>query len=101
LGAIDDALECAAAQVATAKGELAALLESLPELREEIGAMLTLAHSSERLITPIIAVTSASGTLLRRKLEPVLDPLLQQYATLRKTAQAPAGGAARRRVSGR
>jgi len=101
LGAIDDALECAAAQVAAAKGELAALLKSLPELREEIGAMLTLAHCSERLITPIIAVTSASGTLLRRKLEPVLEPVLRQYAVLRKTAQAPAGGATRRRASGR
>ncbi|MGE5240094.1 MAG: sulfur reduction protein DsrS [Bacteroidota bacterium] len=100
-GEIGAALECTAAQLASASGELAALLEKLPELRNEIGAMLTLAHSSERLITPIIAVTSASGTLLRRKLEPVLDPLLQQYAVLRKTAQAPAGGASRRRVSGR
>ena len=100
-GEIGEALERTAAQLASARGDLAALLENLPELRNEIGAMLTLAHSSERLITPIIAVTSASGTLLRRKLEPVLDPLLQQYAALRKTAQAPAGGAARRRVSGR
>ena len=100
-GEIGEVLECTAAQLASASGELAALLEKLPELRNEIGAMLTLAHSSERLITPIIAVTSASGTLLRRKLEPVLDPLLQQYAVLHKTAQAPAGGASRRRVSGR
>jgi len=100
-GEIGETLECTAAQLASASNELAALLEKLPELRNEIGAMLTLAHSSERLITPIIAVTSASGTLLRRKLEPVLDPLLQQYAVLRKTAQAPAGGASRRRVSGR
>ena len=101
VGEIGDALERTAAQLASARGDLAALLEKLPELRNEIGAMLTLAHSSERLITPIIAVTSASGTLLRRKLEPVLDPLLQQYAALRKTAHVPAGGAARRRVSGR
>jgi hypothetical protein len=46
--------------------------------------MLTLAHTGERLVTPIIAVTSASGTLLRRKLEPVIGPLLQQYGVLRK-----------------
>ncbi len=98
-GEIGEALESTAARMASARGELAVLLEKLPELRNEIGAMLTLAHASEHLITPIIAVTSASGTLLRRKLEPVLDPLLRHYAALRKTAQAPAGGASRRRVS--
>lgn len=99
-GEVGEALERTAAQLAAPGADLAALLEKLPELRNEIGAMLTLAHSSERLITPIIAVTTASGTLLRRKLEPVLDPLLRQYAVLRKNAQAP-GGATRRRVSGR
>ena len=61
--------------------------------------MLTLAHAGEQLVTPIIAVTTASGTLLRRKLEPVLDPMLQQYAALRKTAHVPSGGRPRRRVS--
>ncbi len=65
-------------------GELAALLECVPELGKEITAMLTLAHTGEALVTPIIAVTTASGTLLRRKLEPVLEPLLLQYAVLRK-----------------
>jgi hypothetical protein len=98
-GGIGAALESAAARLASPSGEPAALLEKLPELRNEIGAMLTLAHAGERLITPIIAVTTASGTLLRRKLEPVLDPLLRQYAVLRKTAPAPAGGASRRRSS--
>ncbi len=33
--------------------------------------------------TPILAQTSATGTLLRRKLEPVIEPLLAQYAVLR------------------
>jgi len=90
-GEIGEALERTAAQLASASGELAALMEKLPELRNEIGAMLMLAHSSERLITPIIAVTSASGTLLRRKLEPVLGPLLQHYAVLRRTDRQNSG----------
>jgi hypothetical protein len=90
-------LAAAAAQLAAPRGELAALAAALPALREELGAMLALAHTGERLITPIIAVTTASGTLLRRKLEPVLEPLLQQYAVLRKIAPVPAGGASRRR----
>ncbi len=63
--------------------------------------MLTLAHTGEALVTPIIAASTASGTLLRRKLEPVLEPLLQQYAVLRKTAHAPSGSRAARRVFGK
>jgi hypothetical protein len=73
----------------------------VPELREEIGAMHTLAHTREALVTPIIAASTASGTLLRRKLEPVLGPLLKQYAALRKTAHAPSGSRSARRTSGR
>lgn len=99
-GEIDAALKCTETLMASARDELKALLEGVPELREEIGAMLTLAHTGERLVTPIIAVTTASGTLLRRKLEPVLAPVLQQYAVLRKTTDAPAGGRSNRRISG-
>ncbi|MBI3777999.1 MAG: sulfur reduction protein DsrS [Gammaproteobacteria bacterium] len=97
-GEIDVALKSSETLMASARDELKTLLESVPELREEIGAMLTLAHAGERLVTPIIAVTTASGTLLRRKLEPVMNPVLQQYAVLRKTAHAPSGGRSPRRV---
>jgi hypothetical protein len=69
----------------------AALLEAVPELREEIGAMLTLAHTGEALVTPIIAASTASGTLLRRRLEPVLGPLFQHYAVLRGTGRQNSG----------
>jgi hypothetical protein len=72
-------------------GEPAALLEAVPELRAEIAAMLTLAHTGEALVTPIIAASTASGTLLRRKLEPVLGPLLQQYTVLRRTNRQSSG----------
>ena len=101
-GEINEAVACVEKFMTASSGEPAALLESVPELREEIAAMLTLAHTGEALVTPIIAASTASGTLLRRKLEPVLEPLLQQYAVLRKTAQAPAGGGrAARRITGR
>ena len=83
------------------RGNLAALLVCVPELRKEIAAMLTLAHTSEALVTPIIAASTASGTLLRRKLESVLDPLLEHYVILRQTAHAPSGGRSRRPVSGK
>ena len=97
-GEIDAALKCTETLMASARDELKALQESLPELKAEIHAMLTLAHAGERLVTSIIAVTSASGTLLRRKLEPVINPVLQQYAVLRKTAHTPSGGRSNRRV---
>jgi len=98
-GEIDAALKCTETLMASARDELETLLEGVPELRSEISAMLTLAHADERLVTPIIAVTTASGTLLRRKLEPVVGPVLQQYAVLRKTLHAPSGGRSPRQVS--
>jgi len=99
-GEIDAALQCTETLMASARDELETLLEGVPELRNEIGAMLTLAHTGERLVTPIIAVTTASGTLLRRKLEPVVGPVLQQYAVLRKTVCLPSGDRLNRKISG-
>jgi len=97
----DAALEHAEKLLASPPHALAELLAEVPEMKDEIGAMLTLAHAGEQLVTPIIAVTSASGTLLRRKLEPVLDPMLRQYAVLRKTAHVPPAGRPRRRMPAR
>ena len=97
---ISDALECTEALMASARDQLADLMQTVPELRQEISAMLTLAHAGEPLVTPVIAVTTASGTLLRRKLEPIVGPLLEKYSVLRKTAPATPGGRSVRRVSG-
>ena len=94
---IGEALALSEQWVDTANEELAALLEEVPALKPEIGAMLTLAQTGEAWVTPIIAVTSATGTLLRRKLEPVVNPVLQQYAVLRKSGATPAGTTSRRR----
>lgn len=73
----------AAVAAPPAGSELAALLAALPSHRSEIAAMLALAHCGEPLVTPILARTSASGTVLRRRLEPAFAPLLRCYATLR------------------
>jgi len=62
--------------------EVRSLLATTPKLVDEIRAMLLLAHVSEELILPIVAKTTASGTLLTRKLGPVTEPLLAAYATL-------------------
>jgi len=94
---VGEALALSEQWVDTANEELAELLAGVPALKPEIVAMLTLAHTGETWVTPIIAVTSATGTLLRRKLEPVVNPVLQQYAVLRKLAQPQGGTGSRRR----
>jgi hypothetical protein len=79
IGAIGARAEAA---VAAGDGAVGSLLAAAPPLRREVGAMLVLAHCAEALATPILAQTSATGTLLRRKLEPVVGPLLAQIAEL-------------------
>lgn len=75
----------------------AAVVAACPGLRAEVAAMRALAQVSEALIVEILAKTSASGTLLKRKLDPVIQPLLAQYAVLRGGAAT----AARRSRPGR
>ncbi len=62
------------------------LLAALPELRPELLAMHALAHMDEVVVTPVFARSSASGTLMRRKIEPVIRTVLAQIATLRRSA---------------
>lgn len=59
------------------------LLQTAPELRSEILAMLVLSQIDSNIATPILSQTTAHGTLMRKKLEPVSLPLLQQIAILR------------------
>jgi hypothetical protein len=80
---IESALALAQAALEGNGDEIAELLRLAPELRDEIAALLLLAHCSETLATPIISKTSATGTLLKRKLEPVASPLLEKIAVLR------------------
>lgn len=68
--------------VAKTEEDIGALLTAAPTLRQEIAAILALAHCGEVWATPVISKTSASGTLLKRKLEPVVEPLLAQIAVL-------------------
>ena len=62
---------------------LQTLLQALPQLKPEICAILILSGVSASLAEPIFARTTAIGTLMRTKLEPVTLPLLQQIAVLR------------------
>lgn len=59
------------------------LLKAVPELAGEIRAMIALACMGAEVATPVLALTTASGTLMRKKLEPVITPILQLFAALR------------------
>jgi hypothetical protein len=63
--------------------ELQALLDAVPDLRDDIRAMLLLGHLDESPLIPIFALTDAVGSVMRKKIEPVTSPMLEQFAQLR------------------
>jgi hypothetical protein len=58
-------------------------LEKIPEYAAEVRAMLVLSCMNSSVAAPILSHSTASGTLMRQKLEPVTTPILQRIATLR------------------
>ncbi len=58
-------------------------LQEFPEYGKEVRAMLILACMNSRVALPILSHSTASGTLMRQRLEPVTTPILQQIAVLR------------------
>jgi len=75
-----------ARQAASDRPEAAAILARLPGLEDEIRALYALARMDEAIVTPIFARSSASGSLMRRKIESVIRPVLEQIAILRRPA---------------
>ncbi len=63
-----------------------------PELTAEWLAIADLARVSESLVTPIFARSTAIGSLMRRKIGPVVGPLLKDIQTLRGLSTDPVGG---------
>ena len=53
------------------------------DLEQRIKAMLILSCMDEKVVGPIFAVTDAIGSGMRKKIEPVSKPMLQQVAALR------------------
>ena len=79
-------VENAQQEAASAEDELAILLDTLPDLRGDIEAMLCLASVTDAIATPVFARTDAIGSVMRKKLTPVTDPLFAQFASLRQPA---------------
>ena len=62
-----------------------ALLAAAPALAAECAALDALAAVDEETVRPIFIKTTAIGSLMRRKIEPIVTPLLAQIGVLRKT----------------
>jgi hypothetical protein len=59
------------------------LLAVVPGMEREVHAMLVLSMVDEPLVNPIFSRTDAIGTVMRRKLKPVSEPLQQYIDRLR------------------
>lgn len=66
----------------TPASDISLVLKAVPELRNEVSAMFALSCIDANIATPIMSQTTASGTLMRKKLEPVSLPILQLLAVL-------------------
>ncbi|MGE5152893.1 MAG: sulfur reduction protein DsrS [Bdellovibrio bacteriovorus] len=64
-------------------GEVGEGLDQWPQLLEEIAAIRVLSGLGYGVIRPVLPDPTALGTLMRRKLAPVLDPIQERIRTLR------------------
>jgi hypothetical protein len=62
--------------------ELKAIQSTIPEFSTHIQAMLNLSRISQTVLAPTIAKSTAMGTLMRKKLKPVFDPILMNLRIL-------------------
>jgi hypothetical protein len=61
----------------------AACLSALPELADRLAAMRLLSGLGYGVIRPVLPDPSTQGTLMRRKLAPVIEPVLERLSLLR------------------
>ena len=72
----------------TPSKELLEIKALLPEYAAHIQAILILSRTSQTVLSPYIAKSTAVGTLMRKKLKPVFDPLLAQLRVLQNFSMA-------------
>ncbi len=78
IGAIKDEAE----QLCSTDSDIRAVLQQLPELEPTIRAILVLSCLSVKLVNPIFARTDAIGTMMRKKIIPITDPIFEQLTEL-------------------
>ncbi len=57
--------------------KLSEILACLPELASEVRAMLILSHVGEPVVRPIFAVSDSVGSVMRKKIEHVSQPIVE------------------------
>jgi len=62
--------------------ELKAIQTVLPDLSTQLQALLCLARTPQTVLAPTIAKSTAVGSLMRKKLKPVFDPILMNLRVL-------------------
>ncbi|MHB1352287.1 MAG: hypothetical protein ACYC5S_06075 [Thiobacillus sp.] len=72
------------ADATTRAAARAALIEKAPQFEADCAALDTLAAVDSESVRPIFLKTTAIGSLMRRKIQPVVTPLLDASATLRR-----------------
>jgi hypothetical protein len=69
---------------AQAGDEIKSVLQAVPEQAEKIRAMLVLSGYGEQLLFPVFGQTDAVGSVMRKKIKHLTDPLQQQISILRR-----------------
>ena len=77
-----NAIGTEAEQLCAADEEVRAVLDRLPQLEPSLRAILILSCLSVKLVNPIFARSDAIGTMMRKKIKPVTDPVFEQLAVL-------------------
>ncbi|MCB2262008.1 MAG: sulfur reduction protein DsrS [Candidatus Thiosymbion ectosymbiont of Robbea hypermnestra] len=72
---------------------LRACRDAAPDLAAEIAAMRLLSGLGYGVLRPVLRDSTAIGSLMRRKLRPVIDPLLERIDLLRGKSNAQGYGA--------
>lgn len=62
--------------------QLQSCIQALPEYRDQIRSMLILSQMGEVTLNPIFGVSDALGSVMRKKLKPLTDPLQEQINLL-------------------
>ena len=61
---------------------LSMVLNAVPEMKDVIQAMLILSCLSVKLINPVFSQTDAIGTMMRKKIKHITDPIVEQLHVL-------------------
>ncbi|MGB5456573.1 MAG: sulfur reduction protein DsrS [Gammaproteobacteria bacterium] len=77
-----DAIVDEARQLCQTDEEIQNVLRHLPELESVVRAMLILSCLNVKLVNPIFARTDAIGTMMRKKIQPITDPVFEQLRLL-------------------